>query len=376
MAHIEKFKASACGAMFHHYERDREGVLERDNIDRERTRLNYVLGQGGGWEEVSRRIESVSKASGKRVRKDAVVMADVVVTRPQNVSEDHQKEFFEACYDYLSEKVGPGNVLGGWVHMDETTPHMHFAFTPILEGRFNYKKLCHRQFYQQLHAEMQAYCKERLGFEPEILLGEDATDKQLSALDQREYIEAKRRLESLQREGEAAERRVAALEVEVDSLRGPDGELALLEARTGGLGGAGERIAGALEECARLRDELDAYRSGHVLGWKGKAGRSLPSVADSGLREQAARARADAARGAVAALGGRLAAARDAVKRWANELKGRVTGWGCWNVTRWTGAVLTSTLHPAMTIEDATDALRRTPVSPVSQRRGGQSIGF
>ena len=373
MAHLEKFKASSCGAMFHHYERDREGVLERDNVDAERTPLNYTLGPGKGWPEVARRIESVSKASKRAVRKDAVVMADVVVTRPQNVPEGHEREFFEACYSYLAQKVGEGNVLGGWVHMDETTPHMHFAFTPILDGRFNFKRLCPRSFYQEMHREMQDWCTERLCYTPEILLGDDNADKQLSAMSQREYVQAKQRLERLRREEQDAAERVTAAEAEVAVLRGSDGRVALAEERTPGIGGAGVRLSRALDECARIAAEADAYRAGNSQRWKGAAGRGLPSVADSRLREQAARARADAARGAIPGLRRRLEGARGAILRLIAALVGCVTGrLGAWDVTPWTSHAFQLRAHPIAPVASAPAtraALRRTEDRPHRIRR-------
>ena len=31
---------------------------------------------------------------------------------------------------------------------------MHVPFTPILDGRFNYKQMCPRSFYQSMHKEL------------------------------------------------------------------------------------------------------------------------------------------------------------------------------------------------------------------------------
>ena len=51
--------------------------------------------------------------------------------------------------------------MGGFVHRDEvrkdSSPvrdHMHVPFTPILDGRFNFKKMCPRTFYQSLHKDL------------------------------------------------------------------------------------------------------------------------------------------------------------------------------------------------------------------------------
>ena len=130
MAHIAKYKAPSVGHMLAHYRRDRSS-LERDNIDPERIKNDLVVGHytnkdgklvvgrvepregEPNWGTVESRIERVNeaqKAAGKRAtRKDAVVMADVVVTLPDNV------------------------------HMDESTPHAHFGFTPIKDGTLSWK---------------------------------------------------------------------------------------------------------------------------------------------------------------------------------------------------------------------------------------------
>ena len=202
MAHIAKYKATSVGHMLAHYRRDASS-LERDNIDPKRTKDNMVVahytnkdGQlvvgrvvpregEPNWGTVQRRIERVNeaqRAAGKRAtRKDAVVMADVVVTLPDNVRKGDEDRFFRLTYWYLSKKFGIDNMMGGHVHKDEVlkdgTPardHMHVPFTPILDGRFNYKKMCPRSFYQSMHKELGDYLERSLGYRPEVELGEEA----------------------------------------------------------------------------------------------------------------------------------------------------------------------------------------------------------
>ena len=201
MAHIAKYKATSVGHMLAHYRRDASS-LERDNIDPKRTKDNMVVahytnkdGQlvvgrvvpregEPNWGTVERRIERVNeaqKAAGKRAtRKDAVVMADVVVTLPDNVRKGDEDRFFRLTYWYLSKKFGIDNMMGGHVHKDEVLKdgmpardHMHVPFTPILDGRFNYKKMCPRMFYQNMHRELGDYLEKRLGYRPEVELAEE-----------------------------------------------------------------------------------------------------------------------------------------------------------------------------------------------------------
>lgn len=201
MAHIEKYKATSVGHMLAHYRRDASS-MERDNIDPTRVKSDMVVGHytnkdgrlvvgrvvpregEPNWGTVERRIERVNeaqKAAGKRAtRKDAVVMADVVVTLPDNVRKGDEDRFFRLTYWYLSNKFGIDNMMGGYVHKDEVlkdgTPardHMHVPFTPILDGRFNYKKMCPRMFYQNMHRELGDYLEKRLGYRPEVELDEE-----------------------------------------------------------------------------------------------------------------------------------------------------------------------------------------------------------
>ena len=248
MAHIAKYKATSVGHMLAHYRRD-ESSLGRENIDPTRAKNDMVVAHyknkdgelvvgrvvpregEPNWGTVERRIERVNeaqKAAGKRAtRKDAVVMADVVVTLPDNVRKGDEDRFFRLTYWYLSNKFGIDNMMGGYVHKDEVlkdgTPardHMHAPFTPILDGRFNYKKMCPRSFYQSMHKELGDYLERCLGYRPEVELGEETraqrvyTDKSVDIDKVRDAVD-KAVVEPAQQE---AERIVAAAKEEAAAL--------------------------------------------------------------------------------------------------------------------------------------------------------------
>lgn len=221
MAHIAKYKAHSVGHMLAHYRRD-PSCFQRDNIDRERVGLDYTLAlarsddgklvgvrkvdRQPNWDTVARRIERVDAAAvaaGKRrTRKDAVVLADLVITLPENVPEKDALQFFAETYAWFARKVGVSNIMGGFVHRDEVRAgeragepvrdHMHVPFTPILDGRFNYKQMVPRTFYQTLHKELGDYLERRFGYRPEISLDESKkTERALSQV-RKEDIDAAR----------------------------------------------------------------------------------------------------------------------------------------------------------------------------------------
>lgn len=201
--------------MLAHYRRD-PSSLGRDNIDQARVGMDYTLsfdpadgrvkemeGVEPNWATVEGRIDRVNeraKAEGKRaVRKDAVVMADVVVTLPENVRQEDAGAFFGWTYCFLADRLGRANMLGGFVHRDEVRTdgspvrdHMHAAFTPILDGRFNFKKMCPRTFYQSLHKDLGDYLEQHLGYRPEIELEDGKrARKALSRVDKRDIDAAR-----------------------------------------------------------------------------------------------------------------------------------------------------------------------------------------
>ena len=239
MAHLEKFKAPSVGHMLAHYRRD-EGSLGRDNVDPSRTSANWCMGWKVGkegkavvgqvetlqtnWATVKGRIDAVNahaKEQGKRsTRKDAVVMADFVIAIPEDVLEGDERKFFMLTYIWLSGKVGRENMLGGWVHADEVytsgpregqpcRDHMHAAFTPIKDGRFNYKGMWTRADYQTMHGELGDFLERRMGYRPSVEL----TDEE-----RRERVYADK-AKDIDRVKAAVEEQVAPLRQEREQLR-------------------------------------------------------------------------------------------------------------------------------------------------------------
>lgn len=356
MAHIQKYKASSVGHMLAHYRRDKSS-LGRENIDPKRSDANMVLGHfknkdgklvvgkvrtregEPNWATVERRIERVNeeaKVAGKRAtRKDAVVMADVVVTLPENVHRGDEGKFFRMTYWYLSKKFGIENMMGGFVHGDEVlkdgTParaHMHVPFTPILDGRFNYKQMCPRTFYRSMHKELGDYLERALGYRPEIELGEETRARRVYA-DKSADIEKVRKSvddgivkpaeqKAAQVVGEAEQRAAETLRAAVEraaeldaAIKGKEEELASLEAKAVG---ESERL-----ECLRQRADGVARDVEELR----------PIVADVRRFEDAGRGERCQVLDSIAAgcdgLAGRVRAAVAGIQLKVEELKNRIS---------------------------------------------------
>lgn len=397
MAHIAKYKATSVGHMLAHYRRDASS-MERDNIDPKRVKNDMVVahytnkdGQlvvgrvvpregEPNWGTVQRRIERVNeaqKAAGKRAtRKDAVVMADVVVTLPDNVRKGDEDRFFRLTYWYLSNKFGIDNMMGGYVHKDEVlkdgTPardHMHVPFTPILDGRFNYKKMCPRMFYQNMHRELGDYLEKRLGYRPEVELAEETraqrvyTDKSVDIDRVRGAIdravvrpaedEAARIVAAAKEEAAAllneAELRKAELVIEIAEREGELEDVMVdIEDATDRLECLRQRANGVARDVEELRPVAAEVRRWEDAG-KAERGSILDSIA------------------------ARCAGAARAIGRAVEELGDRIWALMRPRKAQRTERSVDDVMREATEVARAAKALSRNHVAPTNSRSRGQA---
>lgn len=190
MANVAKYKTGAVRRMFNHYERRSGDNVQRRNeqIDPTRTKLNYDLHTGETadsqrtaptmYERMKKRLSEVKHVN-LSARSDINLMCDWVITLPQNVPTEKAREFFQHSYDFCCERYGKENVLGAWVHMDETTPHMHFSFVPVVTDKDGTERLCAKERVcrfdlQKFHPELQRYVEEKMGQSVAVLNGATA----------------------------------------------------------------------------------------------------------------------------------------------------------------------------------------------------------
>lgn len=173
MAHMMKHTKASCGHIFAHFDRRAEHI-SNENLDRERTHLNYNLAthqQMNQGEFVRQRCSEVRCQN----RKDINVMVSWVITAPKDLPEQEHRAFFKASYDFCKERYGEENVVSAYVHMDEVTPHMHFAFVPIVHDKkrggykVSAKECVNRNDLQTYHKNLEQYVSRELGHEVGIL---------------------------------------------------------------------------------------------------------------------------------------------------------------------------------------------------------------
>lgn len=213
MAHVMKIKAPSVSPLVDHYERVRPGTFDRSNIDRSRTHLNYNLVPSDVKEDVRLAMAEHERTAGRAVRKDANVLFDWVVTLPQDCPPESAREFFSGVLEFIQGRYGADNVLGAYVHMDETTPHVHVPVLPMIDDKLQASKMINRNDLMRFHGELGEFMDDRLGFHVSIELDEEKhVEKAMSKLDQDELKLAAKRLEYLQQSEIEVRDRVGELE--------------------------------------------------------------------------------------------------------------------------------------------------------------------
>ncbi|PEK39425.1 MobV family relaxase, partial [Bacillus pseudomycoides] len=181
MAHVQKYTKGNVQGLSIHWDRKTENHSNPD-IDNERSDLNYDLCEKEG-DTLSRMNDRLSEVHSLN-RNDLKVCADWIVTLPENLkgaSEQEQRQFFEKTYEFLTDRYGgEKNVLSANVHNDETTPHMHFAFMPVVwdekkqREKVSAKEVLTRKDLRTFHQDLDEFLKKEL---PHIYKGGILNDK-------------------------------------------------------------------------------------------------------------------------------------------------------------------------------------------------------
>ena len=113
--------------------------FDKSDIDWGKTDDNIFLIQTEQWnKEITKVTKQIESETGKKTRKDAVVLLDGLFTASPEFFEGKTtqeiKKYFEDCLDFYVKEYCQGDetrVLNAVIHLDEATPHMQVASIPV-----------------------------------------------------------------------------------------------------------------------------------------------------------------------------------------------------------------------------------------------------
>lgn len=218
--HHQKFKGGGSVGILDHIFRDRPG--SKSKIDPERTKLNYTL-FNSGRERTRDDFFTMRDEVGVK-RKDQVTLVDSIVTLPKELKDlplKDQQDFFVVAADFLVKRYCEKEdyCVAAEVHMDETTPHLHLAWLPVLDGKFNAKKILTMKDLKTLHVDLDKHMAEALSFvEPGFI-----KNGQTIGVHNAEYLRVRSKLEEelydLDAKVKTSKKEVAELSSEIAELK-------------------------------------------------------------------------------------------------------------------------------------------------------------
>lgn len=191
----EKYTRNQSGNILVHCNRsDPNRTYKNQEIHHDRTHWNYNLApihEGmTDYEFMKNRCEEFKILK----RSNVNWMVSWVITIPADY-EGSQEKFFKEAYNFMENKYGKENVISAYVHLDETSPHMHFCFVPVIfdtkkqEYKVNAKVCINRTELQKMHPQIQKYLEEKLQTKVNILNGATAEgDKTIEQLKKEEKL--------------------------------------------------------------------------------------------------------------------------------------------------------------------------------------------
>ena len=180
MANVKHFHRSAVRSILNHVTRT-DNYSNKD-IDSSRSKYNYSLTTHDPHEAYKRRLSEVHCLN----RANVNTLSSWCVTLPKGVKQADQKKFFEETVKFLKNRYGERNCVCADVHYDETTPHLHYCFIPVVfdekkqREKVDRKSIFTLKELKTFHNDLQSHINKSLGYEVPILNGELKNRKNLS----------------------------------------------------------------------------------------------------------------------------------------------------------------------------------------------------
>ncbi len=135
-----KYKRENLKGVFRHNERKNKNY-SNDNIDKERSYLNYSIKQPRhSYEKEFDKIREEFNLKGQIKTVSNIACEYVITSNKQffeTIGEKETKRYFETAYQFVTEykNLGEQYIMSAKVHMDEETPHMHLIFLPVVHTK-------------------------------------------------------------------------------------------------------------------------------------------------------------------------------------------------------------------------------------------------
>lgn len=137
---FQKYKLGSVANIERH-QKYRERLHNRAHPEREKENISYSQFNETMRKTLKRAIKAQEKATGKKVRKDAVVLTEFVLTfSPEMEYSIDKNEWIKTNVKWLCKTFGKEKLLKLYTNADEKTFHIHAYISTYHNGKFNSSK--------------------------------------------------------------------------------------------------------------------------------------------------------------------------------------------------------------------------------------------
>ena len=250
-----------------------ENAIAHGNYDRSRDRLNFEIKKGSivcpidknrslpermaenlrergikdpneGLKEPKFRTIADFILSGSRDQMRQLAFGDQAVNYEPGFNEDNLnlkrmpeiEEWAKDIYSFMSDRYGEENIIGFYVHLDETAPHIHCTMMPIRDGKFAFRDIFAGANKYEFSARMRelhsalADVNERWGLNRGNAIASDGSTRHVSTEEYRRMLtewsvntlsdlkDKQRKIDELRKQIDIAQHRVKGLTTIIENL--------------------------------------------------------------------------------------------------------------------------------------------------------------
>ena len=134
------YKMKNLSGIYRHNERKNTNYSNKD-INIQNSRLNYsIKAPESTYEKVFKDVKLKYSLQGM-IKKVSNVMCEFIITSDKeffnSIGEEETKRYFETAYKFVANynNLGEAFIVSAKVHNDESTPHMHIVFIPVVHKK-------------------------------------------------------------------------------------------------------------------------------------------------------------------------------------------------------------------------------------------------
>lgn len=134
------YKKENLAGLYKHNERKNTNYSNKD-IDKNNSIKNYSIKKCNTTYSNALKILQQENNLHGRIIKTTNVVCELIITSDKEffkkIGEEETKRYFQTAYNFVAnyKNLGEKYILSAKVHMDESTPHMHLVFVPVVHTK-------------------------------------------------------------------------------------------------------------------------------------------------------------------------------------------------------------------------------------------------